>query len=299
MKNLTVILTLCTLCLPLMVSAEESADSTSNWKKGGDMSLTFSQVSLKNWSAGGKNSMSGTFLLNAFANYKKNKSAWDNSLLTGYGLTRQGSENAIKMEDRILVTSKYGYSAGGAWFYSGLLDLRTQLTTGYHDPPQNTKTISEFFAPAYVLFSLGMDYKPNDEFSMYISPVTGKLTLVLDDALSNEGAYGVDPGDNARGEFGASIKSVYRKSIFVKNVDFFTRLDLFSNLTENPEHIDVDWEGRLNFKFNSYLSAVFAVNLLYDHDMKHIEYDQDNNRIVRGARVQTKQLLGLALNFKF
>jgi hypothetical protein len=298
MKRSLVFATLLVFVTSFSAIAAEKPDSLKLWKKGGDISLTFSQVSLNNWSAGGKNSISGTFLTNLYANYAKNKNAWDNSLSFGYGMMKQGSDNAIKTEDRILLTSKYGYSAGGNWFYSGLMDIRTQMTTGYQDPPENTRVISELMAPAYLLFSLGMDYKPNDEFSLYISPVTSKMTFVLDDNLSNEGAYGVEPGDNMRGEFGASVKSVFQKKEILKNVDLFTRLDLFSNLAEDPQHIDVDWEGRLNFKLNSYLTAVFALNILYDHDIKHIEYVGEE-RIIRGARMQTKQLIRFGLNFKF
>jgi hypothetical protein len=275
--------------------AQEEADTVKHWKKGGDISLTFSQVTLTNWAAGGKSSMAGTFLFNTFANFKKNKSVWDNGLTLGYGLTKQGSENLVKTEDRVYLISKYGYSAGKSWYYSGLLDLKTQMTTGYQDPPANTVRLSEFFAPAYLLMSLGMDYKPNDNFTMYISPVTSKMTIVMDEVFSDAGAYGVEPGENIKSEYGASFKSVYKKSNIIKNVDFFTRLDLFSNLVENPDHIDVDWETRINMKVNSYLSAVVALNMLYDHDIKYINADG----VEKGPRVQTKQLLGFGLNFKF
>ena len=169
------------------------------------------------------------------------------------------------------------------------------MTTGYQDPPENTIRISEFFAPAYLLFSLGMDYKPNDDFSLYLSPLTSKMTLVMDEDLSDAGAYGVDPGDKMKSEYGALLKSVYKKNNLLKNVDFFTRLDLFSNLADEPGHIDVDWEARFNMKINSYLSAVAALNLLYDHDVKYV----DSNGVEKGPRVQTKQLLGFGLNFKF
>jgi hypothetical protein len=282
----------------LSVWAQDQVDSLSNWQKGGDVSLTFSQVSLNNWSAGGRNSMAGTFLFNSFANYRINKSAWDNTLTIGYGLTKQGNDNLIKTEDRILLTSKYGYNAGKSWFYTGLFDFRTQMTTGYDDPPQNTQVMSELMAPGYVLLSLGMDYKPNDNFTLYMSPLTLKTTIVLDDALAAAGAYGVDPGENYKSEYGASLKSVYKKDGIIKNVDLLTRLDLFSNLTEKPQHIDVEWEGRLNFKINDYFTAVFALNLLYDHDIKTSE-EVDGEMVERGPKLQSKQLLGFGLNYKF
>jgi len=297
MKRKWIVITLGILC-SINILAQEKADSLSNWKKGADLALTYSQVSLNNWSAGGENSMSGNILFNSFLNFRVNKTAWDNSLTVGYGLTQQGSDNLIKTDDKILLTSKYGYSAGKKWFYTGLLDFRTQMTSGYDDPPENTNVISEFLSPGYVQISLGMDYKPNDNFTLYISPFTSKTTIVLDDTLSFAGAYGVEPGDNIRSEYGASLKSIYKKDNIIKNVNLFTRLDLFSNLAEDPDHIDIEWEGRLNFKFNEYLSAVFALNLMYDHDIKTVEEGEDGI-VESGPKLQSKQLLGFGLNFKF
>jgi len=295
MKKIIVI-GLMLIALPFMIFAqEESEKDTTYWSKGGDFSFTFSQVSLNKWSAGGKNSVSGNTLLNLYANYAKNKRAWDNSLTVGYGLTQQGSDNIVKTDDRLLFTTKYGYKASKSWFYSGLVDFKSQMTTGYQDPPTNSVVMSEMFSPAYVLFSLGMDYKPNSDLSIYISPVTAKSTIVLDDSLSMQGAFGVDAGEHIRSEFGAFFKGVYKKANIIKNVDFYTRLDLFSNLIDSPQNIDVDWEARLNLRVNKYMTAVASINLLYDDDIKYI----DGDGVAHGPKVQTKQLLGFGLNFNF
>src|SRR5690554_842026 len=105
------------LFIPLMSYAQNAeGDTIKNWKKGGDFSFTFSQVSLNNWSAGGQNSVSGNIQLNTFANYAKGKNAWDNTFQVGYGLTQQGSDNLIKSDDRVLISSKYGYKASNRWF---------------------------------------------------------------------------------------------------------------------------------------------------------------------------------------
>jgi hypothetical protein len=140
-----------------------------------------------------------------------------------------------------------------------------------------------------------MDYKPNDKFSLYISPLTFKMTFVLDDTLSAKGINGVEQGKHFRGEYGAFLKCVYKKDNILKNLDFYTRLDLFSNLLEKPQNIDVDWEIRLNYRFTKYLTAVAALNLLYDDDTKTL----DSNGDPGPANLQTKQLLGFGISFKF
>lgn len=283
------------IMISVPVLAQQSKPDTTYWTAGGEASFNFNQVSLTNWAAGGKNSMAGTALLNLYFNYKKEKVNWDNTINLGYGLTKQGSDNAFKSEDKIYLVSKYGYSAGKHWFYSALLDFKTQFDYGYSDPPQNTKKISEFMSPAYLNLSLGMDYKPSDNFSLYMSPLTSKTTIVLDDSLSNAGAFGVSEGKKLREEYGASVKLTAKKANLIKNVDLSTRLDLFSNLTHSPQNVDVDWEVVFNMKVNKFLSAIASFNLIYDDDMHYI----DEAGIDKGPRVQLKQLFGFGLSYKF
>ncbi len=294
-RNLACTILFLSLCISVTKAQSNDADTVKHWKAGGNSAFNFSQVSLTNWSAGGKNSISGTFLFNTFLNYTKNKSAWENTLDMGYGLTKQGSENAVKTEDKLQLVSKYGYQASQKWFYTALADFKTQFDLGYKNPPENTIKTSEFLSPAYLLLSLGMDFKPNENFSMYLSPLTGKMTFVMDDSLSNAGAFGVEPGDNMRAEFGASLKSIYKKENLIQNVDFNTRLDLFSNLGDHPERIDVEWETRFIMKVNKFLSANLGTTLLYDDDIKYV----NEEGVEKGPRIQLKQLFGFGINFKF
>ncbi|MCU4176196.1 DUF3078 domain-containing protein [Carboxylicivirga sp. N1Y90] len=290
-------LALTLLCFSAITAFAQDAktDTIKNWKVGGTTSLTFNQVSLTNWAAGGKNSMAGTFLINSYFNYKKEKVNWDNIIDLGYGMTKQGSDNPFKTEDKIYIVSKYGYSAGKHWFYSGLLDFKTQFDYGYSDPPENTNKISEFMSPAYLNLSLGMDYKPSDNFSLYLSPLTNKTTFVLDQNLADAGAFGVDPGKNYRAEYGALVKVTAKKANLVKNVDLATRLDLFSNLGDKPQNVDVDWELVFNMKVNEWLSAIASFNMIYDDDISYIDPDGND----KGPQVQFKQLFGFGLSYKF
>jgi len=168
------------------------------------------------------------------------------------------------------------------------------MTEGYNYP-NDKNYISKFMAPGYMNYALGFDYKPNDNFSLMLSPVSTKFTFVLDDSLSTAGSFGVDPGKKFRAEFGAYLKFTYIKKSLIKNVDFQTRLDLFSNYLKNPQNIDINWDLKLDMKINEYLSAVFGTTLKYDDDIKYI--DENGNK--QGARTQLKQLLGVGLTYKF
>jgi hypothetical protein len=65
-------------------------DSVGGWKKGAVIGINLNQASLTNWAAGGQNSFGVNGLTSIFANYKKDRMSWDNSLDVGYGLLRQG-----------------------------------------------------------------------------------------------------------------------------------------------------------------------------------------------------------------
>ena len=212
MKKLLVLF----LAWPLVGAAQTPTDTTKVWRTGGMISVNFSQVSLTNWAAGGKSSASGTFLVNLFGNYERNRVSWENSLDLGYGILKEENSKMIKSDDKIDFSSKLGYKASERLFYSTLFNFRSQFTNGYTYPDRETP-ISRFLAPGYFTLALGLDYKPNDYFSLFVSPLTGKLTLVTDDALSQAGAFGVDPGNKSRWELGAYVKTTIKYEV-MKNV---------------------------------------------------------------------------------
>ncbi len=282
-------------CSVFVFAQEQKTDTIKHWKAGGSTSLSFSQVSLTNWSGGGNNSIAGNFRFKGFLNHKKDKIAWDNTLDVGYGLTKQGDYKLAKSEDRLNINTKLGYSAGKHWFYTVMADFKTQFSFGYKDPLLQNVKVSDFMAPGYLQFSLGIDYKPSDNFSLFLSPLTSKLTFVVNDSLSAAGAYGVDPGDNLRDESGASLKLLAKKDDIITNVSAYTRFDAFSSYTNHPENIDIDWEFGIEMKINKYLNAIFTTNIVYDDDIKSVNKQGDE----KGPRVQVKQLFGAGLSYKF
>jgi len=282
--------------------AQNKVDTLKYWKKGGDFSVSFSEVSFSNWAAGGKNSVSGVGVFNSFANYAKERMSWDNTLNFGYGLMKEQQRTLIKSEDKFEINTKLGYkmTETGKWFFSGLANFRTQFADGFNYSNINQPVrISSLLAPAYLTIATGFDYKPNDRFSMFVSPLSGKFTFVADDALSAIGSFGVDPGKKFRAELGATVKSELKMKV-VKNVDAVTNLTLFSNYLKNPQNIDVNWDFRLNMKVNEYLSANFVTNLIYDDDIL-IPLDRNDDGIIdgKGRRIQLKQMFGAGLSVKF
>ncbi|MBI9055728.1 MAG: DUF3078 domain-containing protein [Bacteroidales bacterium] len=291
-KNIFLLSLLIFISFPII--AQEKTDSLKNWKYNGLTSINFSQVSLSNWSAGGENSYAFNGLLNLSANYSKDKNDWANTLDIGYGIQKQGDQDYRKTDDHIDFLSKYGRKISKTMFLSAMLNFKTQMSDGKRYDP-DTAIISKLFAPAYLQAALGIEYKPNETFYAVISPVAGKLTMVLDDTLSAHGAFGVDPGDKTRMELGGSISLGVKKEI-MKNVTFNSTLGLFSNYIDNPQNVDIDWKVLINMKINNYLSANLNTHLIFDDDIASID---DKTGLPGGAKVQFKEIFGVGLTYKF
>lgn len=253
-------------------ASAQKSDST-YWKKGGFGSITFSRIALKNWAGGGQSSVSINGVANFFADYARDRATWQNSLDLGYGLIRQGNNgNLIKSDDKINLVSKFGYKIkkeNQRWFYSGILDFRTQFNEGLAVDPVSGRrnvVISDIFAPAYLTIGLGIDYKPSPAWSFNYVPLTGKFTFVNDQTLADIGAFGVPDGSNARGEFGSFFRATYVKDI-VKNVNLDSRIELFTNYVTDFPTVDVSWQNSIVMKVNEFLTANFFYQLIYDKDI--------------------------------
>lgn len=271
----------------------QSTDTT-YWKKGFLGTLTINQVALKNWQAGGNSSYSWNALVILYANYEKDNWAWSNNLQMGIGYQFQ-NDITTKTDDRFEFTTNVGYKSAKNWHYMLFGQFRTQYFDGFAKS-EDTVRISTFLAPAYTILGLGMEYKPDDKFRLYLSPVTIKHTYVRDSLLASQGAFGVTPGENGRIEAGAYLNTVWLKEEIVKNVTLRTKLDLFANYLENVGNVDINAEVFLLMKINNWLSASFMVQMIYDDDIKIDtgELASDGSPII-GPRAQWRQVLGVGL----
>ena len=316
MKKYIVILFLTTIYI------QSQAQQDTSWNTSGIVALNFNQTSLTNWAAGGENSIAASGLVSLFAKYKKGRTAWDNSLDLAYGLLKAGEKSVRKNEDKIDLLSKFGYDVKdkSKFAYAVLFNFKSQFDNGYNYPTDTTKVlISQFASPAYILFSLGIDYKPNKDFSVFLSPLTSKTLIVNNQDIADGGAFGNDPAEYANGvkisdgkkiktEVGAYLNARYQKDI-ITNVNLLTKLDLFSSYTENPENIVVNWEVLIAMKINKFMTASISTQLIYDDKINIQEFESVNGNLVPkldvdgnpviGPRVQFKEVLAIGIAYKF
>lgn len=294
-----------------------------DWKFGGYIGLLANQTALVNWAAGGENSIAGTFIGGAYANFARGKHSFENSLDISVGYIKQGSAPFQKNEDLLSLNSKYGYDLGKDLFLTTMLDFNTLMfvTEDYNDDSPGFANLSMFAAPAFLKLGVGVDYKPNEMFSLYVSPATGKFTFVQEAKDIDETRYGLDAGDVVRAEFGASLRAKFEREI-VKNVNFNTTLQLFNNFTDpnkpNRKNIDVNWRTQVTFEINDWLATSLFVHLIYDNDIKTPVFDENGNPVPlinpdtgnpyldsngnpiqkKGPRTQLRQTFGLSLIYR-
>lgn len=265
------------------------------WKKGGLFNLNINQGSLTNWSAGGdKFSFSLNAFLNLYAFYKKDKNSWDNSLDLAYGIVKTTSLGRRKSSDRIDFTSKYGYALTKKLNIAALVNARTQFARGYAytktaSGADSASLTSTNFQPLYLLLSLGLDYKPSANLSLFFSPATARWIIVGNDSLAP--VYNVPANKNSRQEFGAFASANYLQKIG-SNMTFKSKLDLFSNYKQNPQNIDIFWTNVFSAQITKYINFNLNVDLIYDDDT-------ENTDPAKGPAPQIQQLMGIGLAYNF
>jgi hypothetical protein len=272
---------------------------TSPWKIVGMGALQANQTFVQHWAKGGENSVSLLGIINIEADYTNKDLKWENDFELKLGAIKQEEDEVRKNDDRLKISSKVGYKAFNNWFYTANFDFETQLFNGYDLKKGNFETpISGFLSPAKTYLSLGMDYKYKKSFlSVFASPLTFKNTLVIDTANINPTRYGVEKNKISKTEAGAYIKGSLKWEINSSS-RFESKIYLFSNYIENPQNVDVEWEGNYEYRFSQVFSFRFSAYLKYDDDEKILLRTEGKEKIY-GKRLQIKQLMSIGLLYRF
>lgn len=268
---------------------KEADTSQWNWKRGGLMSFNLAQGSLSNWAPGGDNfSLTVNGYFNYFFFFRKDRHSWDNNIDINLGFVQSTSLGSRKNDDRFDYLSKYGYKMDtlGKWYLSTLFNFRSQFFDGYTFSKNVGDLSSSFLSPAYLILSVGLDYKPTGNLSLFISPLTSRSTIIANKTLSDKGVYGVPAGSHSLNEIGAFVTLNYSNSI-AKNITYKGRIDLFSNYRSYPQNADIYMTNLFSFKINRFFSATYSLDMIYDDDIRLFG---PNNT---SPGLQTKSLIGI------
>ena len=116
--------------------------------------------------------------------------SWETNLNLEYGLSfiDQKYDPFQKSSDVIDFNTKLGWQFHKAWFLTASAGFKSQFAYGraYGGTDADDPIISKFLSPSYTDISVGIDWKPNSIFSIYLSPVAGQITTAyVGDAVEN------------------------------------------------------------------------------------------------------------------
>jgi len=285
-----------------------SNDTVKRWKFKSLSLVSVAQNAFVNWSAGGESSLTGKAAVDYNLKYKKDNFTFDHSANLVYGLVGYVDKRVEKTNDKLNLAVAFSHQVTKNWSLTNLLTLKTQFADGFKYP-NDTTLISGFFAPAYITVSFGLNYKPNDKFQMFLSPISGKMTFVINDELANKGSYGVkkaivdslgniiQPGEHFLGEVGLSVVSSYNAEV-MKNIKLNTALTLHNNYLDlnkdNRWNVDVDFDTRIVFSINHIFATILYLHLKYDHNTMFPNYKD-----IAGVEVEISQSPRLQINESF
>ena len=276
----------------LNAEENEKKQEKFGWTKNLIGTANLTQSYFDNWTQGGENSVAWKAIVETKWENNQQKYNWRNSGKIVYGQLKQGKQDVRKSDDELKLESVLLYKVGKFLNPYFALNVETQLTKGYlyEDLADNTIQIpvSDFFSPAFLRQSLGLGYRPNENFVTRLG-LSLKETIVKRDSISFEGKSfpirTIYNKNNATVRVETGIESttdISRK--LGKKLLFNSKLELFTSF-EEFDTIDINWENTFIAKISKIFAVTLNVRLFFDKD-------QDSD-------VQYKQVLGFGVLYTF
>ncbi len=326
------LMTICFLMLfaGVQMQAQESATETAEqpapkyWSCNGILTLNANATGLWNWAAGGNNNITTVAAANVTLLYKKDVLAWETNLDTDFGMSYLGNdyEPWRKSNDKINFTTKFGWEFHKTWYLTAMGSFKSQYAMGYEYGENYRKPISGWLSPSYTDISVGIDWKPNDIFSVYVSPIVGRITSCTMNDLDFTNKDGVKDVNSLWATYGMTEKPFiaelglsakagvnYTK---IKNLKIISTVGIFTpykpaDKTFDPEtlrpndnyrrfgNFDVDWDFAISYQFLKVLNVTLNTSLKYINGVLIADKNGENPT----ERVQFKGNLGLGIGYSF
>jgi len=263
------------------------------WKHWSKFGINANQATFSdNWSAGGVNSIAVGGTIWHKSEYNKDRFNFTSEIDLRYGKQQVWDNKkeekrkflAKKNNDRIFFDNKLAYKFTDRWAVYFALTIESQFDVGYkYDIDKETReeiivdTISAFMAPGYFTESLGLEYKPDNTFSLRLGTGTARQTLLADSRIApkenEKEVYGVQPGKKFRNDLAFQITANLDRNLS-KNLNLKARYNLFADYKDitDPDH---RLDATLTAKVTSLVNVTLTGILVYrSQESKRIQYSQ-------------------------
>ena len=267
------------LSLATITFAQEAETTPSPWSCNGVLGLNASATGLVNWAAGGNNNVNGVAFGKVRLLYNENNLSWETNLNLEYGLSfiDQEYDPFQKTSDVIDFNTKFGWQFHKSWFLTAAAGFKSQFDVGkaYDGTAADDQVVSMFLAPSYTNISVGIDWKPNDIFSLYLSPVAGQTTTaVIGDAMNEEYAE-MYPLEN--GGLRQAMQEKYATWSYSKTANADGTYDkIYKNF---KAELGLTFKGSINYTYKD-LKIITTLGLFTPYAWDKTEmFDAENNFI--------------------
>jgi hypothetical protein len=270
------------------------------WGLHGVVGLNVAQVGLWNWAEGGNSNAYGRVFANITLIFKKNKHSWETNLDTEYGLSYTPEFDHWKWRkpyDKINFSTKYGWEFHKTWYLTILGGYKSQYANGYEYPDSSRHVISQWASPSYTDISVGIDWKPNSIFSIYFSPVAGRVTTCMDSLLRSR-YLGTVLDKPFVATLGMALKAgVNWSPKKAPEFKLISTISLYTPYTDPDQkfgNIDVNWDLSISYQFLKVMNVSLGTSLKYLN--KTLIEDKKGHK---APRVQFKEVVGLGIGYTF
>ena len=262
------------------------------WKHWTKFGLNFNQASFsENWSLGGLNSYAIGGILWHKSEFNKNNFNFTTELDMKYGKVKNENQLAKPNNDRLFWDNKLSYKLAKSWSLFLSFTYETQMDNAFlygKDDDGNeivTGIKSSFMAPGYFTESFGLEYKPDNTFSLRFGTGTARQTLILDERLKPLSAnnyyrkygefknkddhsqgtgpiFGVEEGKMFKNELAFQLTANLDRNLS-KNLNLKARYNLFADYEDisDPAH---RLDATLTAKITSLVNVGLGGTILYD-----------------------------------
>jgi hypothetical protein len=266
-----IFLTCLTVLFSCSLLAQEAETTPSPWSCNGVVGLNASATGLVNWAAGGNNNVNGVAFGKVRLLYSDKNLSWETNLNLEYGLSYIDQKNDAfqKSSDVIDFNTKLGWQFHKAWYLTASAGFKSQFAFGraYDGTDAPDPIISKFLSPSYTDISVGLDWKPNSIFSLYLSPVAGKITT----------AYVGDAVENANPGLRQQMQEKYATWVYSKEANADGTYDkMYRNC---KAELGLSFKGGINYAYKD-LKIITTIGLFTPYTWDKIEMKDANGDFI-------------------
>ena len=263
-------------------------DMKTPWRKEATLMLQVTQNYVTpNWYQGGSSSFAGLLIAKGQIGYYTERFTWENTGEWRAGASTVSADSLHKVnttDDLLRLYSKANLRIAPKIFTSVSAEIETRLLPTYKSNSMELK--SGPFSPFRFNAALGLDFKPVQNLSISVSPLSYKVIHIMDTARVKGTDYGLEIGQRTQHNVGSSVRIEYLWKP-VREVALETKFYAYTNY----RHVELDLEVNCDFIINKWLSARLTLHPRYDTS---VIMEGDTH-----AKIQFRELLSLGFAHKF